>query len=221
MAIPPNIKEPWLKSFFETFNATVKKENMQLVGGDLSKSGSDLFINVHVSGLVRKDQIKWRSKLGEASTLFVTGYLGDSSAGFRALEESDEQSVLIDKHKKPAILTKVSHWLARRSEVLGMMDLSDGLLSDLKRVPSGQIEIFMEKIPHSDPLRNYCRDKNEDLFKFSLGGGEDYELLLSCQSEKANFLRVDFEKEFGTPLFEGQAGLKINNLSLRGRRKRT
>ncbi len=201
MAVPADIDEPWLKRFFETFNATVEKEDLQLVGGDLSKSGSQLFINVHVSGLVLKDQIKWRSKLGDASTLFVTGFLGDSSAGFKALEDGDKQNDLIDKHKRPPILTEVSHWLAGRAEVLGMMDLSDGLLSDLKRIPSGQIEIFMEKIPHSDELKNYCELKEEDPFKFSLGGGEDYELLLSCQAEKASILSRDFEKEFGAPLF--------------------
>ncbi len=202
LAVPKNIQESWVEDFFQALNDSLQDNNIQLLGGDLSQSPRDIFINVHLSGKVKKDHVKKREGLGKPSVLLVTGPLGDSSAGLFCLENQVEGfPLLVGAHKSPPNESQKAIWLSKQSEVLGLMDLSDGLLSDLERIPTGFLNVDLNKIPHSTDLEKFCNLKNFDPMRFSIAGGEDYVLLLSCKKEKVSRLCSHFQKEFGEELY--------------------
>ena len=84
-------------------------------------------------------------------------------------------------------------WLGSRPEVRAMMDLSDGLASDLKHIldRSGVgAEVAVEQIPAAP---------GADV-RMAACSGEDYKLLLTAAPEAAERLAADFRIRFGTPL---------------------
>ncbi len=210
LALPKGILESEIKVFFETFYELAEQCGIALIGGDISGSPSPIFVNVHLSGVVDVAHIKWRAGLGRPGVLAVTGTLGDSAAGFYCLEKSlFESEDLINNHKRPPVLLKESQWLSKRPEVQGVMDLSDGLMSDLHRVEKGRAEIAIDQLPISSNLRALSEKENISHLQWVLGGGEDYHLLINCQEQAWDQLQADFEKELGQKLF--QIGINLES----------
>ena len=199
LALPQNISKGQVESFFEGFYKLASKHNISLVGGDLSSSPNKVFINIHLSGLVKKEHIKFRSVLAKESVLCVTGFLGDSAAGLFCLENKMSglnEEYLIERHKKPPIELAQAAWLGKQRAVLGMMDLSDGLDSDLLRFPPCGIEIELSQIPVSEELRKFVSYQKTSLWQWALAGGEDYHLLFSCEAHECESLMASYEEEF-------------------------
>lgn len=74
-----------------------------------------------------------------------------------------------------------------------MMDLSDGLASDLGHIlkASGAgAEISVERIPTRTTV------------ELAVTGGEDYRLLLTTDPDEADALIERYAQKFGTPLYE-------------------
>jgi thiamine-monophosphate kinase len=202
LAFPRKTKESHLAEFFQVFYPLCETFGLQLVGGDLSASPGPLFINIHLSGEAARTRIQWRRDLGRPGVLCVTGPLGDSSAGFACLENNLQHRALIQRHKRPPVELAKAQWLARQPAVQGMMDLSDGLASDLKQIPSGAIRIAVEQIPLSVELLQWAREQGQDPLRWAICGGEDYRLLFRCEKDQVDDLQTAFQKEFATPFFQ-------------------
>ena len=96
-------------------------------------------------------------------------------------------------HRNPQPQVAEGIWLGSRPEVRAMMDLSDGLASDLKHIldRSGVgAEVAVEQIPAAP---------GADV-RMAACSGEDYKLLLTAAPEAAERLAADFRIRFGTPL---------------------
>lgn len=200
-AIPPQVSEAEAKIFFSSFQKLASDNNIQLAGGDLSRSPSSIFINVHITGLVEKEYIQWRASFTESQKLCVTGSLGDSAAGLKCLIEGVQCPPLVEKHFKPPIDIEQGCWLARRNEVRGMMDLSDGLLSDIQWIGGLNIKIHLERLPLSNELKEQCESKGWDPFELALVGGEDYRLLFGCKDCEFEKLRFEYRKQFDSEIY--------------------
>ena len=84
-------------------------------------------------------------------------------------------------------------WLGARSEVHAMMDLSDGLASDIRHIMERSgvgAAIDIGRIPLA---------QGADV-ETAACGGEDYKLLLTADAAAADRLAADFRARFGTPL---------------------
>ncbi len=200
LAVPARVTETQFGAFFDSFYQVADLLGVALVGGDLSASPGPIFVNLHISGEINKQEIKWRHGLGEPGVLCVTGPLGDSSAGFHCLENKWDEPALIKAHKRPPLEVAKGRWLAQQPEVQGMMDLSDGLASDLKRIQKGAITIESEKVPMSLQLLKFCENRGLDPLRWSLCGGEDYRLLLNCQKDHLDSLLSHYQEHFSEPL---------------------
>ncbi|MEM7645919.1 MAG: thiamine-phosphate kinase, partial [Pseudomonadota bacterium] len=196
LGVPKRMTEKDVQSFFRGFYSLSKKIGVSLVGGDLVRSNSDFFINIHLQGLVEKEKIMLRRHFKDGDRLCITGTLGDSAAGLHSFLQNKIQPQLLASHKKPPVLLEEGLWLAEREETCGMMDLSDGLMSDLERLPACGIEVHLENIPHSQALLEYCHRNTLDPLSFSLAGGEDYALLFSCRSDGWDQLKKSFKEKF-------------------------
>lgn len=216
LAVPEYFSEKNMECFFESFYELAENYKISLVGGDLSRSSSKLFINIHLSGLVKKNQIQRRSDFKKSELVCVTGSLGESSAGLYSLVNKlngESEDLLKKKHFTPPIELEKALWLAEQPSVHGMMDLSDGLLSDLKRISGIGFKMNLDKIPHSDLLLSFCKKHKFDPFQFSLAGGEDYRILFGCDENNFEELQQAFKKKFSDDFFvigRTQSQLKID-----------
>ena len=69
-----------------------------------------------------------------------------------------------------------------------MMDLSDGLSADLKKLCEASgvgAKVFANMLPISKELQIAAARVDADTIELAASGGEDYELLLTCASEDA------------------------------------
>lgn len=193
LALPPDAGETWAEEFMEGYRTLSERYGVALVGGDTTRSGQGITINVTAIGRAPLSCIKRRSAARPGDVLFTTGALGASGAGLRDLLAGRLDTPAAVEHRNPRPQVEEGLWLGMRREVHAMMDLSDGLASDLRHIldRSGVgAEVLLERIPVAE---------GSDL-QTAACGGEDYKLLLTADAEGAGRLADEFLKRFGSPL---------------------
>lgn len=193
LALPPDAGETWAEEFMEGYRALSERYGVALVGGDTTRSGQGITINVTAIGRASLSCIKRRSAARPGDVLFTTGALGASGAGLRDLLAGRLDTPAAVEHRNPRPQVEEGLWLGMRREVHAMMDLSDGLASDLRHIldRSGVgAEVLLERVPVAE---------GSDL-QTAACGGEDYKLLLTADAEGAGQLADEFLKRFGSPL---------------------
>lgn len=228
LAIPPGLDTAWWDGFMEGYRALSAAHHVPLMGGDTTRATEKLCINVTLLGRCPKGQARLRSLAQEGDLLAVTGPLGASAGGLRLLlEDPDRESGpdsglgsdfdsgfnedglhLIHKHHLPLPRVEEGRFLAAQPGVRAMMDLSDGLASDLGHIlqqssahqaPLGA-QIDLDQIPIDAPLRRICTAKGWDAEALAVAGGEDYELLLSLDPKCFAQVAAAFAATFHRPL---------------------
>jgi thiamine-monophosphate kinase len=124
----------------------------------------------------------------------VTGKLGASAAGLRDVLAGKLSTRNAKIHLMPEARVEEGAWLGEQAEVHAMMDISDGVASDLQHIldKSKKSAIIVEQ---NIPIAKGATI--DDAFC----GGEDYELLLTVDKRKADELAQRFEEKFGKPLY--------------------
>ena len=159
-----------------------------LVGGDTTASDSGLVVNVTAIGRIADSHIKRRSDARPGDLIAVGGSLGESGAGLRDILAGRYDTPLAQIHRNPAPQVAEGIWLGERPEVHAMMDISDGIASDLRHIlhRSGVgAEVDTECIPTPVDLET------------AVSGGEDYKLLFTVAPESANTLLSNYRLRFG------------------------
>lgn len=201
ISLPPYLTTEWADSFLEGYNSF----GIPLLGGDTTSAREGtMAISVTVIGECKNENIKYRSGANAGDYIVVTGELGSSAAGFKALG-AEGWETLKATHHLPHIDIKEGIWLGSRSEVTAMMDISDGVSSDIRHIcrkSSCGANIAIEKLPINDMCIKFCTENSIEVAELALSGGEDYKLLLTVQKEGFASLERDFEQEFGKKLFK-------------------
>lgn len=159
-----------------------------LVGGNLSESQT-VFINMTALGEVSRDHIVLRSGAAEGDDIYVTGTLGDSALGLRILSSDlgiDGCEGVVSRHLEPTPRLAVGRMVAERGVASSMIDISDGLFRDLKRLTSERglgAEVSLGNIPLSPDFLSLSQGLSEDIYRLAISGGEDYELLFTSRVE--------------------------------------
>jgi thiamine-monophosphate kinase len=144
------------------------KYNFDIVGGNLTKSPV-LFVDISLVGKVEKRYLKMRSGAKPGDSIFVTGLLGGT---------------LVKKHLNAVPRIEESRHIIRSVPVTAMMDISDGISSDLTRMAKASGTGFvlkLDSIPVSKDAFKISRTKKEAV-SHALNDGEDYELLFTVPS---------------------------------------
>ena len=154
------------------------------LGGDTT--GADtLTVDVAILGELEAAPVL-RSGARPGHLLAVTGDLGASAAGLLALEgDVGGFERLKGKHLRPRPRSRVGR-AAARIGAGAMIDLSDGLASDARRIceMSGVgCEVDLDRLPVSDDTRELAAFLGRDPGVLAATGGEDYELLV-CAPER-------------------------------------
>lgn len=164
------------------------------LGGDTTGAAA-LTVDVSILGQLAHAPVL-RSGARPGDLLVVTGELGASTAGLLALERGDAgPKRLIHKHLRPEPRL-VAGRAAARLGAHAMIDLSDGLASDVRHVceRSGVgCRIDLNLLPIAGDTREYLRSAGRDPEILAATGGEDYELLVAAPREVVEALAAESE----------------------------
>lgn len=197
VALPAGLSPDWVEEFLRGYAELSERFGIALLGGDTTASPDRICINVAVLGECPSGHALLRSTARPGDLVCVTGPLGDSAAGLKAilagLERDADVQALIDRHYLPLPRVAEGQLLAATPGVHAMMDISDGIGSDLGHIldASGvSAAIDVPALPLSAALRRVCARQGWDAAELAIGGGEDYELLFTCTPEAEIGLEV-------------------------------
>lgn len=189
LALPATATGKWLKGFLRGLRRATSSLGCALAGGDTTRQ-ERILINVTVIGEVAKDAAVLRSGARPDDLLFVSGRLGEAELGLRLLQSKwhgARASVpAVHKHLYPEPRITLGNWLTQKRLASAMMDVSDGLSTDLARLcrASGVGAVISEGalptavgIPRAKGIR------------LALHGGDDYELLFTVPASRIRRFR--------------------------------
>lgn len=206
LAIPGTISQEWCFEFLRGYHSLSEKYDVALLGGDTtSASVGSVTISVTVIGEMKKNDVKRRSKAQVGDIIAVTAKLGDSALALKLMTNNKATSAtLFSAHNTPEPQVKQGIWLGRHKAVNAMMDISDGVSSDITHIcnlsEKGAI-IFTDKIPHSEELLCECELNNWNPLDFSLSGGEDYALLMTIDKNEFENIKRNYQKELQEDIY--------------------
>lgn len=186
-----------LQNLYEGIAFACNEQGVDLVGGDTRASMTGLVVNVTTLGHAEKKKVVYRSGARQNDLICITGNLGAAYMGLQLLErekrvladvENPEPQFkgyeyLLEKYLKPRPRTDIVEALAAEKIVpTAMIDLSDGLASDLMQICKSSAcgaRIYLERIPIARQTTALAEEMHTDPVVAALNGGEDYELLFT------------------------------------------
>ncbi len=196
LALPASTDSAWVDGFLRGYADISSRFDTPLLGGDTTASPDRICINVTVLGEAPRNMARKRSDAKKGDLICVTGPLGDSAAGLKALlrEERDADiSTLIGRHCRPMPRVEEGQQLRLNLGVHAMIDISDGIGSDLMHILEASemdAEINLDSLPFSLALKHVCLRFGWDPVELAVCGGEDYELLFTCTPQAEMLLTV-------------------------------
>ena len=187
--LPKKTSKSFIENLFKGFKKGSDFYNILLIGGNVSKAKS-LIIDITVFGEVHNKNYKERLKNNSGDLLYVSGKIGDASIGMHILKKKKKvltkHKSLISKFKTPHVNVNLGLFLGQLSYVTSMIDITDGLSLDLRRLIGTNrkkgARINWEDIPKSDFAKTYVT--NSKFINSIISGGDDYELLFTINKNK-------------------------------------
>jgi thiamine-monophosphate kinase len=181
-----------------------REYGVAVIGGDTVASAGPLMVTVTVLGRVPGDEMVRRAGARVGDRLYVTGPLGESAAGLGLLQGRPDQDIdpslktaLSQAHLDPQPQLKAGRLLARQRLATAMIDLSDGLATDLFhvcRASAVAARIDAAAVPVSPRVKAVAPILRQDPLDLALKGGEDYQLLFTSPPELAGSLAQAFSQ---------------------------
>jgi len=190
-----------LEELYAGLHMACTRHGVDLVGGDTNSSLTGLTISITVLGEATKKKLTYRNTAREGDLICVSGDLGAAYLGLQVLEREKklfEQDAsfqpdlssyeyIIGRFLKPEARKDIIDYLERAGITPhAMIDLSDGLSSDLMHVcEQSQLgcKIFNHKIPIEERTAQTAEEFGLEPLIPALNGGEDYELLFTVGTD--------------------------------------
>jgi len=190
LALPRELAGSWLDDFLGGLTRAARRFGCSPAGGDTTER-REVLINVTAAGEVRRGREVRRSGARPGDLIYVSGRLGEAELGLRLLRERKPGSSLregrLRKHLYPEPRLELGRWLSEKGVASAMMDLSDGLSSDLRRLCEASrvgAAIRSDRLP-TVRVTKPERKRGVDPSQLALHGGDDYELLFTMPKSKA------------------------------------
>ncbi len=186
LGIPDDKEEEFVLDIYRGMLDACREPGTVIAGGDTS--GSDtLIVSIAVYGECREREPVYRNGASAGDYIYVTGTPGESLAGLEILQrgsgrQMEKYGPLVEKHRRPSCRYDIMNDILDLYSPTAMIDISDGLLSDLGHICTESRRGFTlqkEKLPVSALLKEYCSEKERNPYEMVLTGGEDYQLLFT------------------------------------------
>jgi thiamine-monophosphate kinase len=185
LALPGNLPQQWVDRFLAGLLKLAGEFKVPLAGGDTAQSPDGVLADIVVFGSVPRGQAILRSGAHVGDGVYVTGELGGAAAALERMMEHPKKRLNprdFPRHFYPQPRLRVGRFLRKRGLASAMIDISDGLSTDLAHVceESGVgAQIEEEAIPRAGIGKS-----GEVDIRFVLHGGDDYELLFTAPRGK-------------------------------------
>ena len=202
--------ELWHTNFLEEFYAGVRalaaRHGVAIIGGDTSRTPERVVVDSIALGEVRRGRAVLRSGARPGDQIFVTGSLGGAAAGLkilegravqapesRAFQKSSSQNSssklsraerrLVRRQMRPTPRVEWGAMLGERRLATAMIDLSDGLSSDLAHLcRESRVGAWVDAtLLPLDPALKFATNDEDEALSLALDGGEDFELLFTVR----------------------------------------
>lgn len=176
----------WADRFYDGLLALAAEHKTPLAGGDLAESPVEM-ADIVLVGAAPRGRALLRSGARAGDAIYVTGTLGGSAAGLRALSQlgegrrrgltaRDKCNAALAAHLFPQPRLAQGLWLQRRRVATAAIDISDGLSTDLAH-------LCEESGLGAEVEERALRVAHGALVEDALHGGEDYELLFTAAAD--------------------------------------
>jgi len=198
LAAPKDFPAQVMEEIMEGFIQRAREAGVALAGGDVCRSDK-LVMAVTLIGGASPPGPVYRSGARPGDLVFITGLVGDSALGLKRIEEFElpvtEEAINQDPLRGPILAhldppARVEAGLEFAGIATAMMDLSDGIMTDLPRLllESGGRGAVIEtaRLPLSEAFREHFKVGSApagEALRTAVWGGEDYELLLTASPE--------------------------------------
>lgn len=214
LAVPNKLSVDMLKEIYRGIGAAEKDHEFQIVGGDLTASHQILSASVSCYGSANSQKITYRKGAHIDDAICVTGDLGGAIAGLRILmrekqyweEQETQQAFQPDLDDYEYVVKRQLVPIARRDFIreLGdlnivpssMIDITQGIASDLQQLTNASdvgAHIYQSALPIALDTRHVADEMKEDVDKYALYGGEDFELMFTLPEQDVEKLTDEFE----------------------------
>ncbi len=184
LGLPDEHCEDRIAAIYEGAKAIAVQHKTSIVGGETTRS-RELWLSVSVIGKVDREHCITRTGSVAGDAIFVTGELGGSLAG---------------KHLDFQPRIQEGRWLAQDFDIHAMIDLSDGLATDLRHLLGKKLgaELLTTAVPisHAAKLRAKETPLDKTALLAALTDGEDYELLFTLPAGDAVKLHDAWKDKF-------------------------
>lgn len=186
----PAVNQTWLEEFTRGLRELATEHQIFLIGGDTTRG--PLSITIQVMGTAPKYQALLRQGAQVGDLILVSGNLGDAAAGLAVIQQRlnlahEEATDCIQRLNYPSPRVELGCWL--RDYATSCMDVSDGLVADLKHLlKRSQVgaKLYHQNIPLSGALHKLNLSTALGL---ALTGGDDYELLFTLPQQHLEQLK--------------------------------
>lgn len=183
-----------IEALYSGIRLACERYGVDLVGGDTCSSMTGLTISITCLGTANADEIVYRNGAKLNDLICVTGNLGTAYMGLQLLERErianaqkpdfEGKEYLLERQLKPEARRDILEALRKAGiKPTAMMDISDGLSSELMHICSQSnvgCAVYEDKIPIDYQAAALAEEMNLNIVTCALNGGEDYELLFTC-----------------------------------------
>jgi thiamine-monophosphate kinase len=202
LSLGPKWTEDWVAGFARGLAADQRRYGLALSGGDTTSTPGPTTISITAFGQVPRNKGLGRDGAKAGDELWVSGTIGDGALGLLAARGQLKSAFLERRYRLPQPRTALGPLLVGIANATA--DVSDGLLADAGHIADASglsVNIERELVPLSAAARGALATR-EQLWANVLGGGDDYELLISVPPRKGAALQAAAKA----------AGLKITQI---------
>lgn len=185
----PSVDLVWLEGFSKGLFAVAKHFSCSLIGGDTT--AGPLTVSITAFGSLPKGKAIKRSGAKPGDDIWVSGELGDARLTLAALRHEIE----LTEHELDQIAHRMHHPTPRvelgtclRGVANAALDISDGLLGDLKHILNQSkvdAQIWIDQLPKSTIL---LKQASSIQHQFAACGGDDYEICFTADRHQRDVI---------------------------------
>ncbi len=238
IAVPKNVPVEMVEQLYAGMAHAAQQYGVALAGGDTSSSRSGLVISVTMTGQAAEKQLAFRKGAQPGDCICVSGRLGGSAAGLRLLQR--ERAIMLEQlgrnepydkdvmaelrdyteaircHLLPeARIDLVRFFHERQVTPSAMIDISDGLASDLRHIcrQSGVgAHLEESRIPVLPEAREIAEELQADALDWALAGGEDYQLLFTLPKAQLETIEENRDISVIGEIRDKSEGLRLTDI---------
>jgi thiamine-monophosphate kinase len=185
LGLPKDYEVGFVERLYAGMVKLAERFQVSIVGGETTANPGSIFVSISLIGRMTGQKPVLRSGARVGDAIFVTGTLGGSIEG----KHLDFEPRLVE-----------SNWLVGNFELHAMIDVSDGLATDLRHILKASgvgAEVLLSAVPVSRVARTRAREAVGYIetppgageptpgLKAALTDGEDFELLFTVASKDA------------------------------------